>query len=140
MRYHRDDVIQEGHFLRLKCDTSIGAVTVFGTRLSMSAGDMKSSHEYMMAASRAEFSADDGTMYSGLYRWRLNSQPPMRKRAPKTKRIWFRSPKREPDAPINQVALFEAYRFATISSTLAFASPSSMSVFSLKNSGFCTPE
>ena len=23
MRYHRDDVIQEGHFLRLKCDTSI---------------------------------------------------------------------------------------------------------------------
>ena len=56
-----------GNSIDVKCDTSIGAVTVFGTRLSMSAGDMKSSHEYMMAASRAEFSADDGTMYSGLY-------------------------------------------------------------------------
>ena len=56
-----------GNSIDMKCETSIGVVTVFGTRLSMSTGGMKSSHEYMMAASRAEFSRDDGTMYSGLF-------------------------------------------------------------------------
>ena len=56
-----------GNTVDVRCETSIGVVTVFGTRLSMSTGGMKSSHEYMMAASRAEFSPDDGTMYSGLF-------------------------------------------------------------------------
>ena len=56
-----------GNSLDAKVESSGGVITIFGTRLSASAGDFKSSHEYMMAASRAEFSADDGTMYSGLY-------------------------------------------------------------------------
>ena len=56
-----------GNSIDLKAETNIGQITLFGTRLSASAGDFKSSHEYMMAASRAEFSASDGTMYSGLY-------------------------------------------------------------------------
>ena len=55
-----------GNTLDLKCESSAGAITIFGTRLSTSAGDFKSSHEYLMAASRADFS-DDSTMYSGLY-------------------------------------------------------------------------
>ena len=32
-----------------------------------------------------------------------------------------------------------SYRFFTISSTRSFASPNNISVFSLKNNGFCTP-
>ena len=56
-----------GNSIDVKCDTSIGVVTMFGTRISASVGEFKSSHEYMMAASRADFSATDGTMYSGLY-------------------------------------------------------------------------
>ena len=55
-----------GNSIDVKCETSAGTITIFGTRLSNSAGDFKSSHEYMMAASRADFS-DDTTMYSGLY-------------------------------------------------------------------------
>ena len=55
-----------GNTLDLKCESSAGAITIFGTRLSTSAGDFESSHEYLMAASRADFS-DDSTMYSGLY-------------------------------------------------------------------------
>ena len=55
-----------GNSIDLKAETNIGQITVFGTRLSTSAGDFKSSHEYMMAASRADFS-DESTMYSGLY-------------------------------------------------------------------------
>ena len=49
------------------CETSIGKVTMFGTALSTSAGELKSSHEYMMAAASGDFDNNDGTMYSGLY-------------------------------------------------------------------------
>ena len=56
-----------GNSIDIKCETSAGSVTVFGTRLSGSAGDLKSSHEYLMKASAAEFDRDDNTMYSGLY-------------------------------------------------------------------------
>ena len=56
-----------GNSIDVKCTTSAGAVTVFGTRLSGTAGDLKSSHEYLMKASAAEFDRDDSTMYSGLY-------------------------------------------------------------------------
>lgn len=56
-----------GNTIDMKCETSAGQVTIFGTRLSASAGDFKSSHDYLMSASRADFQADDGTMYSGLY-------------------------------------------------------------------------
>ena len=56
-----------GNSIDIKCETNVGPITMFGTRISTSAGEFKSSHEYMMAASKAEFSAADGTMYSGLY-------------------------------------------------------------------------
>ena len=56
-----------GNSIDVKCQTSAGTVTIFGTRLSGTAGDMKSSHEYMMRASKAECGRNDGTMYSGLY-------------------------------------------------------------------------
>ena len=56
-----------GNSLDVKCTTEAGVVTIFGTRLSGSAGDLKSSHEYMMRASTGEFGRDDNTMYSGLY-------------------------------------------------------------------------
>lgn len=56
-----------GNSIDVKCETSIGKITLFGTRLSMSTGGISSSHEYLMAASRGEFSADDGTMFSGRF-------------------------------------------------------------------------
>ena len=56
-----------GNSIDVKCETSTGIVTIFGTRLSGSAGDLKSSHEYLMKASAAEFDRDDATMYSGLF-------------------------------------------------------------------------
>ena len=56
-----------GNSIDIDCETSAGPVTMFGTRISTDAGEFKSSHEYMMAASRADFDAKDGTMYSGLY-------------------------------------------------------------------------
>ena len=56
-----------GNSIDIKFETSAGAITVFGTRLSTSAGELKSSHEYLMRASTAEFDRNDSTMYSGLY-------------------------------------------------------------------------
>ena len=56
-----------GNSLSLTCETDAGKVEIFGTRLSSQAGELKSSHEYMMAASTGDARCDDGTMYSGLY-------------------------------------------------------------------------
>ena len=56
-----------GNSIDIKCESSVGPITIFGTRIAASAGEFKSSHEYMMAASRADFSPTDGTMYSGMY-------------------------------------------------------------------------
>ena len=56
-----------GNSIDVKCESNVGPITIFGTRISTAAGEFKSSHEYMMAASRAEFSATDNTMYSGLF-------------------------------------------------------------------------
>ena len=56
-----------GNSIDVKCETTAGKITVFGTRLSGAAGDIKSSHEYLMKASAAEFDRDDTTMYSGLF-------------------------------------------------------------------------
>lgn len=56
-----------GNSLSITCETDAGKVEIFGTCLSTQAGELKSSHEYMMAASTGEMSRDDGTMYSGLY-------------------------------------------------------------------------
>lgn len=56
-----------GTSIDIKCETNVGPITMFGTQISPSAGEFKSSHEYMMAASRADFNPMDGTMYSGLY-------------------------------------------------------------------------
>ena len=55
-----------GNTLDIAVESSIGKITMFGTQLGGSAGAVKSSHEYMMKASRADFS-DDSMMYSGLF-------------------------------------------------------------------------
>lgn len=56
-----------GNSLSITCETDAGKVEIFGTRLSTQAGELKSSHEYMMAASTGDARCDDGIMYSGLY-------------------------------------------------------------------------
>ena len=56
-----------GNSIDVKCQTDVGKVEIFGTRLSTSAGDFRSSHEYVMKASTGEFDDHDTTMYSGLY-------------------------------------------------------------------------
>jgi hypothetical protein len=56
-----------GNSIDVKCTTTAGNVTLFGTRLSGSAGDLKSSHEYMMSASTGDVISNDSAMYSGLY-------------------------------------------------------------------------
>ena len=56
-----------GNSLDIKCQTDAGKVEIFGTRLSTSAGDFKSSHEYVMKASTGDFDNSDSMMYSGLY-------------------------------------------------------------------------
>lgn len=56
-----------GNSIDVKCQTDAGLVTIFGTRLSNSIGDMGSSHEYMMKASTGEFDDNDNAMYSGRY-------------------------------------------------------------------------
>lgn len=55
-----------GNSLDIDCETNIGKITMFGTRIGAAAGAEVSSHEFMMKASRADFS-DDVTMYSGTY-------------------------------------------------------------------------
>lgn len=56
-----------GNSIDIKCETDAGKVEIFGTRLSTSAGDFKSSHEYVMKASTGDFDDNDSMMYSGLY-------------------------------------------------------------------------
>ena len=56
-----------GNSVDILVESSMGKINVFGTRLSTSAGEFKSSHDYIMAASKDDFSSGDGTMYSGLY-------------------------------------------------------------------------
>ena len=56
-----------GNSIDVSCQTDAGKVDIFGTRLSLSAGEFKSSHDYIMSASKAEFARHDGSMYSGLY-------------------------------------------------------------------------
>ena len=55
-----------GSTLDIAVESSAGKITIFGTQLDSSAGSIASSHDYMMKASRADFS-DDSTMYSGLF-------------------------------------------------------------------------
>ena len=55
-----------GNSLDIDIQSSVGKITVFGTRLGATAGAVTSSHEFMMKASRADFSAED-IMYSGSY-------------------------------------------------------------------------
>lgn len=56
-----------GNSIDIKFETEAGVITIFGTRLSGSVGDLRSSHEYLMKASAAEFDNDDPTMFSGRY-------------------------------------------------------------------------
>ena len=55
-----------GNTLDITVESSAGKITMFGTQLGGSAGSTQSSHDYMMRASRADFS-DDSMMYSGLF-------------------------------------------------------------------------
>ena len=56
-----------GNSIDVKCETDAGRITIYGTRLSGSAGDLKSSYDYLMKASAADFTGEDNTMFSGRY-------------------------------------------------------------------------
>jgi len=56
-----------GNSIDVKLESTAGKITIFGTRLSGVAGEIKSSHEYLMKASKAEFDRNDGSMYAGLF-------------------------------------------------------------------------
>lgn len=56
-----------GNSIDVKCETSAGVITMFGTQIGSSAGAVRSSHDFIMAASTGDFSDADGTMFSGLY-------------------------------------------------------------------------
>ena len=56
-----------GNSLDIDIESSVGKITIFGTRIGGSSGANVSSHDYMMRASKADFSYDDGSMYSGLF-------------------------------------------------------------------------
>lgn len=56
-----------GSSIDVKCETSAGVITMFGTQIGASAGVEKSSHDYIMSASTGNACDDEGMMYSGLY-------------------------------------------------------------------------
>ena len=56
-----------GNSVSITCTTDAGKVEIFGTRLSASAGDPVSSHDYLMQASTGVMPTDENAMYSGLY-------------------------------------------------------------------------
>lgn len=56
-----------GNSISMTCETDAGKIELFGTRLSTSAGEFKSSHEYLMAAAAGHYADNENTMYSGLY-------------------------------------------------------------------------
>ena len=56
-----------GNSISITSETDAGKIEIFGTRLSTSAGDFRSSHEYVMSASTGDFANNESTMYSGLY-------------------------------------------------------------------------
>lgn len=55
-----------GNSIDVKCETSAGVITIFGTQIGSSAGAVRSSHDFIMSASSGDYS-DESTMYSGLY-------------------------------------------------------------------------
>ena len=56
-----------GNSIDVKCETNVGVITLFGTRIGASAGAIISSHEYIMSASTGDFTTGADAMYSGLY-------------------------------------------------------------------------
>lgn len=56
-----------GNSIDIKCETSAGAITMFGTQIGSSAGAVRSSHEFIMGASTGDVSDPDGMMFSGLF-------------------------------------------------------------------------
>ena len=56
-----------GNSLDVKCETSAGVITLFGTQIGASAGVEGSSHDYIMSASTGNTCDGEGMMYSGLY-------------------------------------------------------------------------
>ena len=55
-----------GNSIDVKCETSVGVITMFGTQIGSSAGAVRSSHDFIMSASGGDYS-DESTMYSGLF-------------------------------------------------------------------------
>lgn len=56
-----------GNSIDIKCETSAGVITMFGTQIGSSAGAVRSSHDFIMEASTGEMGDSEGMMYSGLY-------------------------------------------------------------------------
>ena len=56
-----------GNSIDVKCETSAGVITMFGTQIGASAGAVISSHDFIMAAASGDFATGADAMYSGLY-------------------------------------------------------------------------
>lgn len=56
-----------GNSIDVKCETSAGVITIFGTQIGTSAGSMTSSHDFIMSAATGDFTTGADAMYSGLY-------------------------------------------------------------------------
>jgi len=56
-----------GNSIDIKCETSAGAITMFGTQIGSSAGAVRSSHDFIMQASTGDMGDSEGVMFSGLY-------------------------------------------------------------------------
>ena len=56
-----------GNSIDIKCETSAGIITMFGTQIGSSAGAVRSSHDFIMQASSGDTSDPDGMMFSGVF-------------------------------------------------------------------------
>lgn len=56
-----------GNSIDIKCETSAGTITMFGTQIGSSAGAVRSSHDFIMQASTGDMGDSEGVMFSGLY-------------------------------------------------------------------------
>ncbi len=56
-----------GNSIDMKCETSAGVITIFGTQIGSSAGAVRSSHDFIMQASTGDMSDADGMMFSGVF-------------------------------------------------------------------------
>ena len=56
-----------GNSIDVRCETSAGVITMFGTQIGPSAGAIVSSHDFIMSAASGDFTTGADAMYSGLY-------------------------------------------------------------------------